>query len=74
VEKKKKADVSGTETKLSVLLKKMDHELCNYKSLNGAEVDKALLNWFQQQRSENVPVRSPLIVVKAEELAKLLCD
>ena len=28
--------------------------------------------WFKQKRSENVPVSGPLIMTKAEELAKLL--
>jgi hypothetical protein len=38
------------------------------------DVDEALLKWFKQQRSENVPVSGPLLMVRAEELAKLLND
>jgi hypothetical protein len=33
-----------------------------------------LLKWFKQQRSENVPVSGPLLMVRAEELTKLLSD
>jgi hypothetical protein len=40
----------------------------------GSDVDEALLKWFKQQRSENVPVSDPLLMVRAEELAKLFRD
>jgi hypothetical protein len=36
----------------------------------GSNVDEALLKWFKQQRSDNVPVSGPLLMVKAEEFAK----
>jgi hypothetical protein len=39
-----------------------------------SDVDKELLKWFKQQRSENVPVSGPLLMVRAEERAKLLSD
>jgi predicted alpha-1,6-mannanase (GH76 family) len=38
------------------------------------DVDEAVLKWFKQQRSENVPVSSPVLMVMAEALAKLLTD
>jgi hypothetical protein len=37
-----------------------------------SDVDEALLKLFKQQRSENVPVSSPLLMARAEELAELL--
>jgi predicted alpha-1,6-mannanase (GH76 family) len=37
-----------------------------------SDVDEALLKWFKQQRSDNVPVSGPLLMVKAEEFAKKL--
>jgi hypothetical protein len=37
-----------------------------------SDVDEALLKWFKEQRSENVPVSGPLPMVRVEELAKLL--
>jgi hypothetical protein len=37
-------------------------------------VHEVLLKWFKQKRSENVPVSGPLLMSKAEELAKLLND
>jgi hypothetical protein len=37
-------------------------------------VDETLLKWFKQKRSENVLVSGPLLMSKAEELAKLLND
>jgi hypothetical protein len=37
-----------------------------------SDVDEALLKLFKQQRSENVPVSGPLLMARAEELAKLL--
>jgi predicted alpha-1,6-mannanase (GH76 family) len=37
-------------------------------------VDEALLKWFKQQKSDNVPVSGPLLMVKAEEFAKKLKD
>ena len=37
-------------------------------------MDEALLKWFKQQRSYNVPVSGPLLMVKAEEFAKKLKD
>jgi hypothetical protein len=39
-----------------------------------SDMDEALLKWFKQKRSENVPVSGPLLMSKAEELAKLLND
>jgi hypothetical protein len=39
-----------------------------------SDVDEALLKWFQQQRSENISVSGPLLMVRAEERAKLLSD
>lgn len=38
------------------------------------DVDKALLQWFKNQRASNVPVTGPLLKTKAEDLAKLLND
>lgn len=39
-----------------------------------SDVDEALLKWFKQQRSDNIPVSGPLLMVKAEEFAKKLKD
>lgn len=38
------------------------------------DLDEALLKWFTQQRTANVPINGPLLAAKAEELAKLLKD
>jgi hypothetical protein len=57
-----------------VLLNKIDHKLAITKSLNEVTLMKRFLKWFKQQRSENVPVSGPLLMARAEELAKLLSD
>ena len=36
------------------------------------DVDKALLVWFTSARSDNVPLSGPILMGKAEELAKAL--
>lgn len=36
------------------------------------DVDKALLEWFKNQRSSNIPITGPLLKTKAEDLARLL--
>jgi hypothetical protein len=54
------------------VLKKIDHKLNDHRSQNGATWTKQLLKWFKQKRSENEPVRNPLLMAMAEELAKLL--
>jgi hypothetical protein len=35
-----------------------------------SDVDEAVLKRFKQQRSDNIPVSGPLLMVKAEEFAK----
>jgi hypothetical protein len=37
-----------------------------------SDVNEALLKWFKQQRSDNVPVSGPLPIIKAEEFGKKL--
>jgi hypothetical protein len=37
-----------------------------------SDVDEALLKWLKQQRSDNVPMNGPLLIIKAEEFTKKL--
>lgn len=50
---------------------------CNHasKKLRKAtqdDLDQALLKWFSQQRSLNIPVSGPILKVKADQLAGIL--
>lgn len=36
------------------------------------EVDQALLQWFKQKRTQNVPISGPILQEKAEEFSKIL--
>ena len=47
-------------------------EIKRLRKLECTDIDEALLMWFKQKRSENVPVSGPLLMTKAEKLAKLL--
>lgn len=42
------------------------------RSSNHIEIENALLDWFKQQRANNVPVSGPMLQVKAEEFAVIL--
>lgn len=55
--------------KIFSLLEKMNNELSDYGSLNELTL---MRRWLEQQRIDNVPVSGPAVMVKAEQLAKLL--
>lgn len=55
--------------------KAIDHGTSKHKRLRASpldKVDEALLIWFKQARSDNVPLSGPILLEKAEELARIL--
>lgn len=42
------------------------------RSSNHTDIENALLDWFKQQRANNVPVSGPMLQVKAEAFAVIL--
>lgn len=36
------------------------------------DLDGPVLKWFKQQKTMNIPIRGPMLMTKAEQLAKLL--
>ncbi|XP_072380523.1 uncharacterized protein [Diabrotica undecimpunctata] len=42
------------------------------RSSNHSDIESALLDWFKQQRANNVPVGGPILQVKADALAVIL--
>lgn len=42
------------------------------RSSNHADIENALLDWFKQQRANNIPVSGPMLQAKAEQFSVLL--
>ena len=49
-----------------------DSELKRIKKVTSDDLEQALLLWFTQQRSKNVPVNGPLLATKAKQFAESL--
>ncbi|XP_023721482.1 tigger transposable element-derived protein 4-like [Cryptotermes secundus] len=62
------------KTKIINAFKQNGSRIKRLRKPERSDVDEALLKWFKQQRSDNVPVSGPLLMVKAEEFAKKLKD
>ena len=45
-----------------------------FRSSHHKDVDLALLTWFKQARSVNIPISGPLLLEKATDLARALGD
>ncbi|XP_048757081.2 tigger transposable element-derived protein 4-like [Ostrea edulis] len=80
------ANFSILPNTLSTIIKNKDDIIKNYESLNLSpqrkrhrsvshqNVDDALLEWFKEKRKDNLPLSGPILLQKADELAKKLSD